>query len=81
MKLAVSYNARGEILTMFDPQAAKSDFGLLQYRPAPREKHAILDVPKNFEGRSVDELSKLLRVNVRAKKAKLEPRGRGSRRK
>jgi len=81
MKLAVSYNARGEILTMFDPEAAKSDFGLLQYRPAPREKHVILDVPKKFEGRSVDELSKLLRVSVSGKKAKLEPKGQGSKRK
>jgi hypothetical protein len=81
MKLAVSYNARGEILTMFDPEAAKTDVGSLQYRPAPREKHVILEVPKNLEGKSVEELSKLLRVSVSGKKAKLEAKKAGSRRK
>jgi len=81
MKLAVSYNARGEILTMFNPEAVMSEYGSLQYRPAPREKHVILEVPKNFEGRSVEELSKLLRVSVSGKKAKLEAKKVGSSRK
>jgi len=81
MKLAVSYNARGETLTMFNPGAATSEYGSLQYRPAPREKHVILEVPKNLEGKSVEELSKLLRVSVSGKKPKLESKGRGSSRK
>jgi hypothetical protein len=51
MKLAVSYDDLGNIVTLFDPEKLRSDEGSLRYVPAPGEKHHVLEVPKEFEGR------------------------------
>ena len=72
MKLAVSYDAEGRILTMFDPDKLRGDNFTLQYVPAKGEKHEILDVPKDLEGKAFTELHKMARVNAKGGAARLE---------
>jgi hypothetical protein len=64
MKLAVSYDAEGNILTLFDPEALRTDAGLFSYVPAPGEQHRVLDLPKELEGTPFRELPEMLRVNA-----------------
>jgi hypothetical protein len=65
MKLAVSYDHKGQITLMFDPSTLiKSDKGTLSYRPAQGENHQVLDVPPGFEGKAFHELASLLQVNT-----------------
>jgi hypothetical protein len=64
MKLAVSHDDHGNIVTLFDPEKLHNDKGTLTYVPAKGEKHYVLDVPKEFEGRPFEELPKLLHVNT-----------------
>jgi len=64
MKLAVSHDEHGNITTLFDPEKLQSDKGTLKYVPAKGEKHHVLDVPKEFEGKPFEELPQLLRVNA-----------------
>jgi hypothetical protein len=64
MKLAVSHDDHGNIITMFDPEKLKGEHGSLTYVPAKGEKHHVLDVPKEFEGKKLEELPKLLHVKT-----------------
>jgi hypothetical protein len=75
MKLAVSYDGQGNITTLFDPEKLKNEHGSLSYVPAPGEKHHHLEVPKEFETKSVMELPHLVRVNVHGGHPKLERKG------
>jgi hypothetical protein len=72
MKLAVSYDTDGTILTMFDPDKLRGENLTLQYVPAKGEKHEILDVPKDLEGKAFTELPKVARVNTKGGAARLE---------
>jgi|HubBroStandDraft_6_1064221.scaffolds.fasta_scaffold1596682_2 hypothetical protein len=69
MKLAVSYDEQGDIVTLFDPH--KLHHGV-KYVPEEDEKHAILEVPKEFEGKPFRELAALLRVNATGPHPRLE---------
>lgn len=74
MKLAVSYDVNGRILTLFDPEATRAGAkGILRYVPAPAERHHVLDVPKDLEHKSMLELAQLLHVNTTSAHPKLEP--------
>jgi hypothetical protein len=64
MKLAVSHDDQGNIVTLFDPEKLHSEKGFLAYVPAKGEKHYVLDVPREFESKPFEELPKLLRVNA-----------------
>ena len=64
MKLAVSYDEKGNITTMFDPEKLRGEKGSLKYIPAKGEKHYLLDVPKELESKPFQQLPELLRVNV-----------------
>jgi hypothetical protein len=75
MKLAVSHDGKGNIVTLFDPQKLHGDKGFLTYVPAKGEKHHVLDVPKQFEGKAFEELPKLLRVSADGGNPRLEPKG------
>jgi hypothetical protein len=75
MKLAVSYDAQGNIITLFDPEKLHSDKGSLRYVPAKGEKHHLLEVPKQFEGKPFGELPKLLRVNASGAHPHFEAKG------
>jgi len=72
MKLAVSYDAQGNVTTLFDPAKLAGDKVTLAYVPAKGENHQILDVPKGFESKPFTELPSLLRVNTRGGSAALE---------
>jgi hypothetical protein len=72
MKLAVSYDDLGNIVTLFDPEKLRSDEGSLRYVPAPGEKHHVLEVPKEFEGRPFEDLPSLLRVNASGEHPRFE---------
>ncbi len=73
MHLAVSYNDRGEITTLFDPERLHIDKGTLRYVPAEGENHHVLEVPKHLEAAAFEELPELLRVDVSAGHPRLEP--------
>ena len=75
MKVAVSYDKNGEILTLFNPEKMTSKKGTLTYVPAKGESHEIIDLPKEFERKPFTELPNLLRVSVKGGKAKLEAKG------
>jgi len=75
MQVAVSYNKDGDITLMFQPATLKTGKYVVGYEPAHGENHRIMDVPKQFEGKPVMELSRLLRVNNKGAAPKLEPRG------
>ena len=72
MKVAVSHDEQGNIVTLFDPEKLHGDKGSLKYVPAKGEKHYVLEVPKEFEGRPFEELPKLLRVNASGAHPRLE---------
>jgi len=72
MKLAISHDDQGNIVTLFDPQKLHGNNGSLKYMPAKGEKHHILDVPKEFEGRPFGEFPKLLCVNTSGAHPRLE---------
>jgi hypothetical protein len=72
MKLAVSHDERGEIVTLFDPNQLHGAAGSLTYVPAKGENHHVLEVPKEFEGRPFQELPALLRVNTSGGKPRFE---------
>lgn len=63
MKLAVSYDAQGNILTLFSPEALRTERGFFTYVPGPGEEHRVFDLPKELEGTPFVELPHLLRVN------------------
>jgi len=64
MKLAVSYDKHGEIFTLFDPAKLHTGEGFHTYVPAKGEQHHVLEVPKDLENKSLEELPRLLRVNA-----------------
>ena len=73
MRVAVSYDKNGKILTLFDPDKMTSKKGSLTYVPAKGERHEIIDVPREFEGKPFTELPNLLRVVAKkGEKARLE---------
>jgi hypothetical protein len=72
MKLAVSHDAHGNVTTLFDPAKLHGDKGFLTYVPAKGEKHHVLDLPKELEGKPFEELPKLLRVNAAGAHPRLE---------
>jgi len=72
MKVAVSYDNNGEILTLFNPDKMTSKKGTLTYVPAKGERHEIIDLPKEFERKAFTELPNLLRVAVKSGKANFE---------
>jgi hypothetical protein len=72
MKLAVSHDEKGNIVTLFDPQKLNGEKGFLTYVPAKGEKHNLLDVPREFESITFQELPKLLRVNASGSHPRLE---------
>lgn len=74
MKLAVSYDAEGKILTLFDPEKMRGDKGSFTYVPAKGERHHLLDVPKELEGKPITELPQALRVNASGAHPRFERR-------
>jgi hypothetical protein len=72
VKLAVSYDELGNIITLFDPEKLRSDEGSLRYVPAQGENHHILEVPEQFEGRPFEDLPNLLRVDVSGEHPRFE---------
>jgi len=74
MTLAVSYDDKGEIQTLFDPEKMKGDKGTLTYVPAPGEKHQHLEVPAQLASKPLMELPQLLRVQGSGAQAKLVAR-------
>jgi hypothetical protein len=75
MKLAVSHDAKGNIVTLFDPEKLRGYKGSWKYVPAKGEKHYVLEVPKGFESKPFAELPKLLHVNTSGAQPRLEPKG------
>ncbi len=69
MKLAVSYDEQGDIVTLFDPEKLQRG---VKYVPDEDEKHVILEVPKELEGRPFRDLAALLRVNASGPHPRLE---------
>lgn len=72
MKLAVSYDADGTILTMFDPEKLHGKDFTVHYVPSKGEKHEVFDVPKELEGVPFTDLHKLARVNAKGGTPRLE---------
>jgi hypothetical protein len=72
MQLAVSFDKDGKILMMFNPAELRTGKGKIGYAPTAGENHQVLDVPKELEGKSIEELAKVLTVNVRGTKPALE---------
>jgi hypothetical protein len=72
MKLAVSYDEHGEISVMYDPSEKGNGDFTVGYEPGPGEKHDVLDLPHQFEGKPLREIASKLRVNTREAAAKLE---------
>jgi hypothetical protein len=72
MKLAVSYDAEGNILTMFDPEKLQSGKVTSRYVPAPGERHQVVELPQEFEKEQLFDLPKLLRVNAAGATLKFE---------
>jgi hypothetical protein len=72
MQLAVSFDNNGKILMMFNPAQMRIGKGEIGYSPAPGENHQVLDVPRELEGKSIEELAKVLTVNVRGTQPALE---------
>jgi hypothetical protein len=72
MKLAVSYDEQGDILVLFDPEKLQGNKVTLKYAPAKGEKHVVLEVPKELEGRPFLDLPTLLRVNASGSQPRLE---------
>jgi hypothetical protein len=65
MKLAVSHDDHGNIVTLFDPEKLHGDKQSLKYVPAKGEKHHVLEVPKELADRKIEELPNLLRVDTK----------------
>jgi hypothetical protein len=74
MKVAVSYDEKGEVTLMFHPASMQHAEYTVGYEPAPGEMHQVFDVPTNLEGKPVSELARSVRVNVSNGIAKLEAR-------
>lgn len=64
MRLAVSYDDEGNILTLFDPDTLQREQGSLTYLPAEKERHDILDVPQEHAELTIRELVDALRVET-----------------
>lgn len=64
MKLAVSHDDHGNIVTLFNPDDLRGVQMTLQYVPAKGEKHYVLDLPKEFEAQPFEDLPRLLRINT-----------------
>jgi hypothetical protein len=64
MQLAVSYDDSGRIMLMFDPATLKNDKGAFGYKPAQGENHRVFDVPRELQGKRLEELSDMLRVDT-----------------
>jgi hypothetical protein len=64
MQLAVSYDDAGQIMLMFDPATLKNDKGTLGYKPAQGENHRVFDVPQELQGKPLEELGDMLRVDT-----------------
>lgn len=77
MKIGVSYDSQGRIVALIkvaEPDGGK-DGGTHTYVPKPGEHHHVMDVPKEFHGKSLIELQRSLRVNTDALHPALESWG------
>lgn len=72
MQLAVSYDKHGNITTLFDPSTLRGETVTSEYVPAAGENHHLIELPKQFEGKSVMELGPKLRVSTSGAKPVLE---------
>jgi hypothetical protein len=72
MKLAVSHDDAGNITTLFDPAKLQGKDFSTEYVPARGEMHHQLEVPKGFDGKSVQELARLLHVTTSGGAPRLE---------
>ena len=74
MKLAVSYDSQGNIVTLFDPEKLHSKDASLTYVPAPGENHHVLEVPEELADRPFEDLPHVLRVNTSGAHPRFEPK-------
>lgn len=71
MKLAISHDSHGNIVTMFDPaKLVGSDFRF-EYVPGKDESHHVIDVPQEFAKLRFEEIPHALRVDSSGAKPKL----------
>jgi hypothetical protein len=74
MKRAVSFDEKGRILVLFDPETKPDAKVRMKYVPKPGERHHHLEVPAGLEGKSNRELFDLLAVDVSNEKPALRLR-------
>jgi hypothetical protein len=72
MKLGISFDKHGNIVTLFNTETLKSSKGTLQYVPAKGENHHVIDLPQEFEGEAFENLPAILRVNASGSHPRLE---------
>ncbi|HTR47507.1 MAG TPA: hypothetical protein VMM16_09000 [Verrucomicrobiae bacterium] len=72
MKIAVSYDEAGNILTLFDPEAMRTEAGFFTYTPSPGESHRVFDIPSEFDAARLLDLPRLLRVDTTGPQPRLE---------
>ncbi len=73
MKLAVSYDGNGRILGLFDPGTLSGEKGSMRYLPKPGERHFVIEIGEEFEGKSLLDIHKSMRVNTSGAEPRLEP--------
>jgi len=64
MRIAFSVDPNGAILVAYDPDAPKIDKYTTEYIPQPGEKLHIMNLPKELEGKALDEIARSYLVNV-----------------
>jgi hypothetical protein len=74
MKLAVSYDEHGNILTLFDTAQLHGETWTLAYVPAEGENHRVFDVPEKLEDTPIKKLHEVLHVNLSEAHPRLEPK-------
>lgn len=72
MRVAVSFDENGNIVTMFDPDKLSGETTFAAYNPAEGENHHIFEVPS---GVTYSEIPQAFRVTSESGQPKLERRG------
>jgi hypothetical protein len=64
---------KGNILGLFNPEKLHSERGAMRYVPKPGERHHIIDVGTEFEGISLLDIHRTMRVATSGVEVRLEP--------
>jgi hypothetical protein len=72
MKIGLSYDESGKVTCIFDEEAGNSGSTQTKYIPKKGERHQVIDLPTDLQGKSLQEIAEQFVVKSTAGRIKFE---------